>query len=266
MTAECSMYRSLIPRAAMGDLGAEEQHALNLHLAECAPCGNEHSQYAETLRQMRSAGDVPVPKHFFVYAQEAPAKPWLAFRQLSPVWQGAIGLVILLFGVFIAAAISHLNIRVGNGVLAVNFGAPAPVQQTQTPVPVIDTAAMEARILKAVEEKNRRDKLEWIQMVRADIEKSNRSLTDRQRKILQAALSELETRLGSQMGTAVTALEVRSDRALANLYRVVSSERERDLTYVNNRFSRLVTNNEVRSNQTDAILETLLQVADLKLK
>ncbi len=266
MTAACSTYRNLIPRAAVGEIGAEELKSLSLHLAECVPCSNEHSQYVETLRVMRESGDVAVPRHFFVYAQEPSGNPWLMFRRMNLAWQAGFAAAILLLGVFAAAAASQLEVRAGNGALTISFGNSVPTPIAPVPQPVIDAAGLKADILNAVEEKNRREKLEWVKTLRTELDKSSRSMSERQRRILQTALVELETRLDSRMSTEVRNLEDRSDRALTGLYQLISTERQRDLASLNNRFNRLVTSSEVRSDQTDQILETLLQVAELKLK
>jgi hypothetical protein len=266
MTAECSSYRNLIPRAMMGDLSAEEQHSLNLHLAECAPCHHEHVQYAETLRQMRSVSDVPVPRHFFVYREYRAENPWQLFRRMSLAWQGAIATVILLFGVLTASAALRLNIRSENGAWILSLGKPITRNITPAQTPPVDIADIEAKILKVVEEKNRMEKIEWVRTLRIEIEKSSRSMTERQHKILQVALSDLEMRLGGQVAVTARSLEERSDKGLSSLYQAVSAERERDMATLYNRLDRLAVNGEMRSSQTDAILETLLQVAELKLK
>ncbi|HYK91076.1 MAG TPA: hypothetical protein VE398_20050 [Acidobacteriota bacterium] len=266
MTAECSKYRSLIPRAAMGDLATEDQQSLGVHLAECGPCGEEHAQYLETLRQMRAVNDVPVPKHFFVYAKEWKENPWVMFRRMSPAWQGAVAAAVVLFVVLAASAAARMNIRTDNGSWIISFGPAPPPQPVPLPVPVIDTAAIEARVLNALEEKTRNEKLEWVRTLRAEVDKSNRSITERQRRVLQTALTDLEARFGGQLAATARTVEDRSDRSLSNLYQAISTERERDLAYINIRLNRFVAHDEVRSNQTDAILETLLQVAELKTK
>ena len=52
MESECKTYRSQIPQALMAELPEGSQKALEMHLAECAPCAEEHRLYQETLRQL----------------------------------------------------------------------------------------------------------------------------------------------------------------------------------------------------------------------
>jgi hypothetical protein len=266
MEAECSAYRSLIPRSMMGDLHIKDQQSLDMHLAECGSCRLEHSQYVETFRQMHLCGDLPVPKHFFVYSGERSENPWSAFRRMSFAWQGAISATVLLFFIFAAAAAMRLNLRVGTGDWILGFGDAVPAQTVLVPAPVIDTVALEARVLSIVEDRNRREKLESLRALRAEIAKSNRAATEVQRRVLQAAFTDMEARLGAEILETRRSLEDRSDRSLAGLYQIISSERARDIAAVDTSLSRLAANGEKRNDQTDAILETLLQVAELKLK
>jgi hypothetical protein len=266
MTEECSVYRSQIPRSFMGDLNTEQQDQLSRHLAECLPCNQEHQQYAETLRLMRTAADIPVPRHFFVYAEDRRLNPWQVFRRLSVAWQGSIAAVILLLGLFSAAAASKLNVRTENGVLILGLGQPVLTQVQPAPFPVVDVAAIEARVVRILDERNRKERLDWVRALRNEIATRNRSMSEQQRALLATALTDLESRMSGQIDVTAKGLEERTDRSLSGLYRLVSAERERDLSAVDSRLNRLAASGEIKSNQTDAILETLLQVAELGTK
>ena len=61
-------------------------------------------------------------------------------------------------------------------------------------------------------------------------------------------------------------LEQRTDLSVANLYQTVSRQRERDQNAFDAKLTRLAVNGEIKDKQTDAILETLLQVAELRMK
>jgi hypothetical protein len=185
---------------------------------------------------------------------------------MSLAWQGAIAAVVLLFGVLTASAALRLNIRSENGAWILSLGKPVTRNITPAQTPPVDIADIEAKILKAVEEKNRLEKLEWVRTLRIEIEQSSRSMAERQHKILQVTLSDLEMRLGGQINATAKTLEDGSDRAFTNFYQVISTEREQDLATFNARLNRLAATDEVRGIQTDAILETILQVAELKLK
>ena len=53
---------------------------------------------------------------------------------------------------------------------------------------------------------------------------------------------------------------------MTDLYQTIQTQRRQDLILTKNRLDRLAVQGEMRSTQTDAILETLLQVAEMRMK
>jgi hypothetical protein len=262
MATECSKYRALIPAGMLGDLGREEQDALRRHLTECAPCRSEQELYAGTFNLMRSETDVPVPKHFFVYEEASRTRPSQLFRSLPFAWQWAAAAFAALVLLVCAAALSRLQVRADGGALMVGFGSLPALQTT----PPLDPAELEAKILRAVYERSRAESADWVMTLRAEIAASQRSLTRRQRDFVDKALAGLEARMTHSMTAAVTSMEQRSDRTLSGLYQAIATQREADLSAIESRFNRIAVNGEIRSSETDAILEALLEVAELRTR
>jgi anti-sigma factor RsiW len=266
MEVNCSDYMSYIQKSVMGELSQPEQAALDRHLAECAPCNREQQMYSETVRQLRAEQDVPVPRHFFVYPRESHATPWRAFLQMSRPWQAVAASVLVVAGLVSALAIAQLQVRSADGALVIGFGR-LPERKPPTPqVAQLDTSALESRILKAAAEKNRQDSLELLRTLRAEMARSDKAIGREQRALLEQAISNVKLRTGQLVTATAANLEKRTDRSVQDLYRTVSLERERDLAAVDNRINLLAINGEVKSTQTDAILATLLQVAELRMK
>jgi hypothetical protein len=265
MSNECDVFRKQIPQALLGDLTELERRALDRHLSECGSCRIEQEQFSKTLDALRSVGDVSVPRHFFVYPQEARTSPWQLFRRMSFAWQVTAATAAALLAVFFLAAASRLQLRVTDGVLYASFGTLPSGEKAPAPGPSPDLGAIEARILQAVEQKAQADDREWVRILRAEMSRSLGALSAEQRTLLDTALNNLENRMSSRI--ALTAESVRDEAATSrqNLYQVVTLERQRDMTLFNDRLSQLAISGEIKTNQTDAILETLLQVADLRL-
>lgn len=263
MNGSCEAYRKLIPREALADLSAEQQHDLARHLQECPACRLEKEQYENTVACLGCLEDEPVPRHFFVYPQERRLNPWRLFRHLTPAWQATAAVSLLACLALLTAAAGHLQVRVSGGVLYAGFGSLPPAAPVLSPP--LDTAALEARIQRAVEERTQADDRRWVETLRAEINRSMTTLTQQQRTVLEAALTNLESRMGNQFANAVQA--IKDDTALSQqrLYQVVSLERERDLNQLSQRMNQLALDGERKSSQTDVILETLLQVAELRL-
>lgn len=266
MTASCRDYKAFIPRAILGDLSQEEQQALDQHLAECSPCNREHRMYGETIRQLTAVQDVSVPRHFFVYPEESPGTPWHAFLRMSRAWQAATATILLVLGISALLAISRLQIRSEEGALVIGFGT-LPARGPVAPqAPQVDTSALESRILKIVAERSRQDNLEFLRTLRTEMTRSSKAIGREQRALLEQAINNVELRMGQLVSATAAGLEKKTDRSVQEIYRKVSLERARDLASIDNRMNLLAINGEVKNTQTDAILATLLQVAELKMQ
>ncbi len=261
MSTGCGHYRNQIPQAMLGDLGFDELQRLKAHITECAECKQEEQLYANTLDQLHSVCDSPVPKHFFVYGQMRRQSPWTLFRSMSFAWQGVAASLILAIAVSAALTATRLQVRFESGAMTVSFGGAAV-----KPAPAVDTGALEARILQLAEERSREEVLGWVRTLRMEIVQGNRQIDAHQRAVLQTALTNVENRVAGTLTETVQALEAKNDKSLSDLYATVNLQRERDVNAFNDRINRVALNSETRSNQTDDILEALLQAAELRLK
>jgi len=266
MSMDCGQYRNQIPQALLGDLGTDATERLNAHLAECPACKQEEQLYAHTLSELRSIGDSAAPRHFFVYGRPRRESLWTLFRTMSPAWQGAAA--ALTFAVALTAALTaaKLQVRFEGHAMILSFGGAPAAAPAPPPAPAIDIQALEARILQVADERNRKDVLDWVRTLRAEVAQGNRHMDERQRAALQTALTNVENRMTGTLSEAVQTMETRTDRSLSNLYATVSLQRQQDVNAFNDRLDRVALSNETRNNQTDAILDTLLQAAELRLK
>jgi len=263
MGTGCDHFRSLIPRAMLADLDPAEQRELDLHLAECAPCAGERELYAQTLGRMRSLEDVPVPRHFLVYPEQRQSNPWRLFRSLTPVWQGSLAAGILILFLVSAAAATRIQVGTRDGALVLAFGGALPAETKPVPAARLDTTEMEARIARIVEEKNRKEELEWIRKLRAELAQSQRGFTRNQRTLLEAALGTLETRVNARVDETARTLDERRAQSLTALYQAIKLQQDSGLALVDAKLNRLAINGEKKNSEIDAILDTILQVADL---
>jgi hypothetical protein len=266
MSTDCGHYRNQIPRAMLGDLESDELQRLNAHIAECGECKLEEQLYANTLDLLHSVCDSPVPKHFFVYGQARRESPWASFRNMSLAWQGIAASLILAVTVLGSLTAAKSQVRFESGAMIISFGGAAALKSASQPAPGVDTQALEAKILRLAEERSREEVLDWVRTLRGEIAQGNRQMDARQRMVLQAALTNVENRMASTLSATVQTVEAKTDRSLSDLYATVNLQRERDVNAFNDRIDRVALNGETRSNQTDAILETLLQAAELRLK
>jgi predicted anti-sigma-YlaC factor YlaD len=259
MISECGRFEQLIPRSCAGDLTPEEQQALEQHLTACPMCRREQERYAATLNLLQSADDEPVPRHFFVYPEERLDNLWQLFRRLTLQWQVAtagVASLVLLLGVI---SFAGLQIRAGQGSWTISFGRGSAGAE-------IDVAAMKTDILQAADERSRAFTLTRIRDLRSEIADVQSGLTNEQQSRLVAALTTLESRLSNRISATADDFRTATQKASADLYQTISLQRSQDLTAINARFNSAAENDDQKARQTDAILDTLLQVAELSIK
>ena len=141
MKTGCSTYQSQIPKGLMGELNPSDQQALESHIEECSVCSRERELYAETVRQLSSAGDVPVPRHFFVYSEEPPASRWQALPRLLLSWRTA---AIAAGLAAVVLALAPMQVRSERGAFVVSFGRPAVTAQPLASPEAVDVAKLKA--------------------------------------------------------------------------------------------------------------------------
>jgi type V secretory pathway adhesin AidA len=242
MKPECNEYQKKIARSLLEDLTAEEKQSLNQHLAECPHCRSEQESFARTLQIMHSAGNEPVPHHFFIHPEEQKFSLWEIFHLLKPRWQ------------VMTVALAGLFFLVGAGLV---------LSLTRKD---LDVGALRKDFLKAAEEQNNQARAAWLQEVYAEITRSRTDLTQQQKAELTAAMNRLDTRWTGRLNAAESRVKSDTRDMAVNLYRTVAQDRAQDLRFINLRFDSIETNNAIETRQTDAMIGTLLQAAELRLK
>ena len=259
MTMQCSDYQQRVPRSLLGDLSADEQQALDLHLAACPSCRQERDSYAETLRLMRSAEDEPVPRHFFVYPQERATGPWQLFRAMSFRWQALAAGAAACFVLLGVLSVAGVRVQADSNAWILSFGRSDTTAGS-------DVAALKAEMLRAAEERDRELAREWIRGLQSEMEQFRSELTSQQQTQLAAAMTSLEERFNSRITLTAGDLRGATQKSIVDLYRAVSQQHGQDFATINARLDSAVERSETRANQTDAILDTLLQIANQNIK
>jgi hypothetical protein len=265
MSRDCGEIRDSIPRKLLGDLPPDSVQAFAAHLSTCADCREEEQLVLRTLSKMRAAEDVPVPRHFFVYEPQSRPSPWALFRGMSFAWQAATAAAMLSVLILGAVSAAGLRIRMEPGALILSLGdkqGPAAVTGPNQ----AEMQAIENRIIQVAEQKSRKEILDWVRTLREEMAQGSHNLDQRQRTLIQTALNTVERRAETRLAETTQTLENRTSKSLGDLYTTVNLQRERDVAAFNDRLSQVALNGETRSNQTDVILDTLLQAAELRLR
>jgi hypothetical protein len=251
--------------AAVEDLSPEKQQALEAHLAECSTCAAEQRAMLDVLEQLRLKADVPVPRHFFVSEQQAPLTPWSVFQQMSLAWRSVTVLTILTLGALGVMAISNLRISTEGGGVIVSLGR--PVESTRYPAQTpVNVDNLKTEIIQVLEERSRQEHLSWVQEMKTELARSGQRWNRQQRKSLEVAVAALEARVDDRMISRNLSLQANWKQSLIDLYGTIQIQRRRDLQATQNGIDRVATQGEARNNETEAILATLLQAAEYRVK
>jgi uncharacterized membrane protein len=242
MKPECSEYQAKIGKFLLGDLTQKEREALEEHLAGCPQCQSEQESYTRVVNLMQSIDNEPVPRHFFIQPEERALNLWELFRMLKPRWQV---IAVLFAGLFLLTGLG--------GVVGFTRSS-------------IDVAAIKTDFLKAAEEQNRRTAESFLQEVRTEIARSRTDLRQQQKAELTAALERLDSRMSGRLKLAEGSARNDAQKMAIDVYRTVSQQRAQDLNLINLRFDGIEASSTLETRQNDAILNTLLQVAELNLQ
>ena len=129
-----------------------------------------------------------------------------------------------------------------------------------------DAAALKAEILRAAGETSRASISGYVQDLRAEIAGTRADLSQQQQIQLVSALDRLESRLNGRISASAEEVKAAGQGTSVNLYQAVSLQREQDLRAINTRLDTTIDTFQAKARQTDDILDTLLQIANLNLK
>ena len=265
MVSNCERAQQLISKALLDELGDAEKQELKFHVPDCHSCTEEQQRYADTVERLRTASTVDIPRHFFVYAD--PQRNWKSKlgAVFSHPWRLGAAAVILLVLVIGAAALFRLQVRVEHGVFTVGFGQSLSTRSTsaseQTPGL---TPKLREELIQVIDERSDRKLAELMVAMRAELRRTQDSSTRRQRRQWELLLSGLETRVKHRWDEQRAGLQTEVNQSMARLYHTLQAQREQDLSLIQVRMNRMAADGLMKDKETEEILSTLLQVAEVK--
>ncbi len=259
MNSECNQFQQWIRQNLVGDLPPADLEALNQHVATCSACHAEHDAYVETLNRLQTYGEEPIPHHFFVYPRESEARPWQLFHRLSPFWRAATAGAAVFTILLTVAAASQMRVQTDHGALTLSFGRAAALSAS-------DLNTVRDEILQAAEQKNRENTAALLQDLRAQFDRTRADMTQEDQLRLVAAVNTLEARLDNRIALTADDIRTGTQKSMAELYQLLSQQQDRNLATISTRLDTESISRETKEKQTDAVLDTLIQVANLNLK
>lgn len=257
MNAECKKYREQIAKGLFEDLEPAQTEAVEAHLRHCSDCAEQRILLLSTLSELRSLEEAPPPRHFYVYEDRGRSAFWNLFRQTSLLWRAVAGATLAVLLLLGGAAASNLQMRVDEGVVTLGFGK----LSTQ---PEINPEQLKAEVLRAAQNQLLESRGEWMAQVRQEISQSEIALTQKQQDRLKLALDRMEGRFNDRIADEGAILEAKLNDSAVHIYRTLSRERQEQLALLNDRIDLLSVKGRIQGSQTEALMATVLQMADLR--
>ncbi len=265
MKPNCELFQQWIPQALLSDLGLEEKRLLESHLSTCAACRQEKERYLSFLPLLNQDVDRPVPKHFFINPAATAESPWTAFTRLSFAWRAglvAAAAFLLTLGGFVMA---KTRIDVGKHGITLALGQSTLPPDKATYVRQTDLQNIRQELTSFLQQKSQSERLKFVKLLKEELTKTNRSLSSSQQQWVLASLRQVENRLDEKILSTGTIIQAQNEQALTNLSNSLSRQREKDMNLIETGVQALARRDALKNEQTDAILNTLIQVAELKM-
>ena len=191
----CIEARAALPEFVYGGLTPRIQAQVDDHLNGCPECGREAATLCEVRRLLVAAPDVRVNTAAIYHkAAEQQAQRVRRWRRIAV---SACAAVIALIAV---AALTRLEIRVGNAEMVVRWG-PAPLPQAPPPAPLVQDSPLAAA--KPVDLSSIEDRLRVLSELTQALAEDNRDRDDqREREIahLRAQMKDWQGQSAQRFG------------------------------------------------------------------
>ena len=130
----------------------------------------------------------------------------------------------------------------------------------------MDAAALKEDILRTADARNRDARAEWMNGMRTELALSLTDLTQKQQSQLATSLKQLDAKFTKRVLLAEDRMKSDTEEIAGAMYRSISQRRAQDLDIINLRFDSIEANNIIKTQQTNTILDALLQEAELRLR
>jgi len=251
MSRKCEDFQNMIKDELAGELSLENQSELAVHLADCSICLHERQELQRTFGMLKSLEEQPVPGHFFVYEQPK-ASLLERFRGIPKGfrWAAATGFAcLLLLAGFI---ISNISIRVGESRIILAYGDPITEPDVQDIRREFEQKLLDAR---------REDQRVFAGLLEEQRKLYNGSLNQYYQRV-DTRVNNLEGQLVETINDNNAALQARLEGTMIQYGELMKAQYQNDLRDINRRLTQITLEGRLRDNQTDALMNTLVQLAD----
>jgi hypothetical protein len=211
----------------------------------------EKESFTQTVRLLASAEDEPAPRHFFINPDPHPASPWRFFMQMPFPWRTAFAGVFVLAILLSGAALSKFHVRVDSEGWSMGVGRGD-----------VDTAALREEFLQAAAEDGQKNQRQLLEEIRSEIARIQAD-EDRRAREMEEILIRLDSRIDGRVERSEEQIRQDTQIMVAVLYRELARQWEQDVDAINFRLNVAELRDYLKARDTEEILGTLLQIANM---
>ncbi|UCF36082.1 MAG: zf-HC2 domain-containing protein [Acidobacteriota bacterium] len=256
MSRECDRFIELIKDELAGELDQAEASRLEEHLTSCGSCRNEKAVLEKLLLHMRAVEEEPVPRHFFVY-EERKASIWESLKALLFGWNLAAAGSVAAAMILAVLLLSQVTLTYGEGTFAVSFGGRLEKQATEA-----DLKQLREELLGSFRQIAQEENASVLESLRSEWRTSLVKFGEESQVQLEQRVGAMEQQVGLTIDRRNARLQRQMESTIGNLGNLLIAQHESDMRTVRQQLNQSANFNRIQANQTDAIVATLVQLAD----
>lgn len=251
----CERYRRWIQEEMAEGLSDAAGKELDAHLSACADCRREQTEMQAVWSLLSEVRDLPPPRHFFAYepVKRSPLRWFTDSSRARGLALAAGAAFVFLLGV---VAASVLQVGIDQGALTFRFGAQPDVIDAEAL-----KAELRAELAEDLHQASRQRELEWVQTLRAELERTLDQRDRQQQEFVGAFLGQVESRLQSSVRSENAAFQQDLEGSMARFYELLVRQHEDDLRQVHLRLNQIAVSDAIRGTETEVIMATLRDIA-----
>ena len=260
MDNDCTIYREQLGPSLVGDLEHANLRQLELHLQSCGACREQRDRLKQTIQKLKGWEAVEVPHHFLIQPLAPVTGPLALLRQLAWPWKAALVaipalILILLLG---GLSVSRFHWRSENGVWLMSWG-----DTGRLPLPdPFQSNSFRQQLDRLLTQREQQQQQRWLAQVRGETEVRFNRFSKQGQENLDRTIGQAIRRLQLEVAAGQATLQGEFKRSDLALYEVLMAQRARDLSALREELDLLAVSDEIQDTQTDALLATMIEIAD----
>ncbi len=254
MNTDCEVSQQWIKQHLAGEIDDETRRRMEVHLESCPACVRERAALERTLLHLHQLEDESPPRHFFVY-EDGRREAGIGRLLNAAAWGwGPTAATAAAVVVFLVLMFSRTSLEWEQGRLTLSFGT--------APDPVASSSQLSPESMDAVRNVIREESREWADQLQRQLNEALSRAANEDRKAAREFVIALGSRLEQHLQSQDDENRQFLQAALDQWGSVLARQRQEDLERIQQVLTQFAANDRFQAGRSDAILATLVRIAD----